>query len=178
MKNRLLDQIPIALLVHYVQVICPNNQEQISKKMSAAIRQELLTSLLSEAESQTAEIQRQADMRRARMAKFLAKIEADGHMQVPDHAAAWGSLKAEFPEGPPPVNRLYEVFGLPLLMSTSSRFYGLVWEDEEWFSKAFKNGRNPQDIAIINQWTFFAEQLGGPQLFAEWRNPGGKVLVA
>ncbi|MDP2438450.1 MAG: hypothetical protein Q8P67_22125 [archaeon] len=112
------------------------------------------------------------------MAKFLAKIEADGHMQVPDHAAAWGSLKAEFPEGPPPVNRLYEVFGLPLLMSTSSRFYGLVWEDEEWFSKAFKNGRNPQDIAIINQWTFFAEQLGGPQLFAEWRNPGGKILVA
>ena len=30
---------------------------------------------------------------------------------------------------------------------------------------------------MTNQWTFFAEHLGGPKVFEEWRNPGGENLV-
>ena len=99
-------------------------------------------------------------------------------MTVPDHKKAWEELKKDFPDSSPPLERLYPVIGIPLLIETSTNFYDYVFEDEDWFSRAFKEGRNPKDIAIINQWTFFVEQLGGPALFTEWRNPGGRTLVS
>ena len=146
--------------------------------MASANRAEIITSILSEAEAQTKEIDRQEELRRKRRTKFIESLEGRGLMKVPDHKKAWEDLKAEFPDTAPPLNRLFDVFGLPMIIETSNNFYEKVWNDEDWFSRAFREGRNPKDIAIINQWTFFTEQLGGPPLFVEWRNPGGRVLVA
>ena len=67
---------------------------------------------------------------------------------------------------------------LPLIVV--SCFLVLTKRDDvenDWFRLQFTD-RSNKDEAIMNQWTFFVEHLGGPALFAEWRNAGGESLVS
>jgi truncated hemoglobin YjbI len=68
--------------------------------------------------------------------------------------------------------------GVNIIRGWSQTFYDRVWSDEAtWFSEQFIQGRSTKDEAIVNQWTFFVQHMGGPALFDEWRNPGGAMLV-
>eukprot|EP01098_Paradermamoeba_levis_P013150 TRINITY_DN5924_c0_g1_i2.p1 TRINITY_DN5924_c0_g1~~TRINITY_DN5924_c0_g1_i2.p1 ORF type:complete len:195 (-),score=38.68 TRINITY_DN5924_c0_g1_i2:238-822(-) len=72
---------------------------------------------------------------------------------------------------------LYPVFGVLTIQKISQAFYDNVWaDDQEWFKKQFTSSN--QEMAILNQWTFFTEKMGGPKVFEAWRNKGGEALVS
>eukprot|EP01104_Vermistella_antarctica_P014487 TRINITY_DN4560_c1_g3_i1.p1 TRINITY_DN4560_c1_g3~~TRINITY_DN4560_c1_g3_i1.p1 ORF type:complete len:233 (+),score=43.07 TRINITY_DN4560_c1_g3_i1:529-1227(+) len=111
--------------------------------------------------------------------KFVEEtLVRDDCKDVVDHAAAWKVLQGEFPCGEVPLSKLYPAVGFPLLMRTSEIFYDMVWSDSPWFARQFIDGGSSKKTAVVNQWTFMAEQLGGPPLFSDWRNSGGQALVA
>lgn len=59
---------------------------------------------------------------------------------------------------------LFEELGLPKLVELSTAFYTRVYADEDpWFRNMFPDD---MDSAIQNQYEFFAQRLGGPQIYS------------
>ncbi|EPS62012.1 hypothetical protein M569_12782, partial [Genlisea aurea] len=70
---------------------------------------------------------------------------------------------------------LYEKLGHQTFVNLSTNFYNRVYDDEEeWFRSIFAN--SDKEAAIQNQYEFFVQRLGGPQLFSQRR--GHPALIA
>ncbi|XP_050227842.1 two-on-two hemoglobin-3 [Mercurialis annua] len=62
---------------------------------------------------------------------------------------------------------LFEKLGLQAFINLSTNFYNRVYEDEEeeWFRLIFANSKKEE--AIQNQYEFFVQRMGGPQLYSQ-----------
>ena len=59
---------------------------------------------------------------------------------------------------------LFEELGLPKIIELSTAFYTRVYADPDpWFRNMFPE---EMDEAIRNQYEFFAQRLGGPQIYS------------
>eukprot|EP00586_Coscinodiscus_wailesii_P014267 CAMPEP_0172511768 /NCGR_PEP_ID=MMETSP1066-20121228/238809_1 /TAXON_ID=671091 /ORGANISM="Coscinodiscus wailesii, Strain CCMP2513" /LENGTH=205 /DNA_ID=CAMNT_0013291289 /DNA_START=45 /DNA_END=659 /DNA_ORIENTATION=- len=96
-----------------------------------------------------------------------------------DHMTEWLKLKNRNgdDESIITVRMLYPCLGWVLIRDLSQAFYDSVWSDNaDWFRKQFQRDVGKEE-EVMNQWTFFVEHFGGPNVFEAWRNAGGEDLV-
>eukprot|EP01122_Echinamoeba_exundans_P002995 TRINITY_DN13030_c0_g1_i1.p2 TRINITY_DN13030_c0_g1~~TRINITY_DN13030_c0_g1_i1.p2 ORF type:complete len:185 (-),score=48.81 TRINITY_DN13030_c0_g1_i1:25-579(-) len=112
-----------------------------------------------------------------RVDELLAMLKEQGeyHKQV-DNAAEWAKLKEKHGDALT-IKQCYPALGQKVLEEIATNFYDAVYADDaNWFADQFRNA-SPKEEAILNQWTFFVEHMGGPKVFEFWRNPGAETLV-
>ncbi|KMZ57570.1 Globin [Zostera marina] len=64
------------------------------------------------------------------------------------------------------VNIFDKIGGLNTFIALSTNFYNRVYDDEEeWFRSIFATSN--KESAIRDQYEFFAQRMGGPQLFSQ-----------
>ncbi|XP_021819274.1 two-on-two hemoglobin-3 isoform X2 [Prunus avium] len=72
-------------------------------------------------------------------------------------------------------SNLFEKLGLQAFVNLSTNFYNRVYDDEqEWFRSIFASSK--KEDAIQNQYEFFVQRMGGPNLYSHRR--GHPALIA
>jgi hypothetical protein len=99
-----------------------------------------------------------------RVDELLAMLKEQGelHKQV-DNAAEWAKLKEKHGDSLT-IKQCYPALGQKVLEDIATNFYDAVYADDaNWFADQFRNA-SPKEEAILNQWTFFVEHMGGPKV--------------
>lgn len=98
-----------------------------------------------------------------RVDELMQMLKDHGEPKEVDAAAEWAKLKAEHGDALT-IKQCYPALGQKLLAQIATNFYDAVYADNaNWFADQFRQA-SPKEEAILNQWTFFVEHMGGPKV--------------
>ncbi|KAG6501225.1 hypothetical protein ZIOFF_041103 [Zingiber officinale] len=88
--------------------------------------------------------------------------------QPKQNASEWSGVAASDAFAIDETNLFETLGGIQPFVDLSTNFYNRVYDDEEeWFRSIFSNSK--KEDAIRNQYEFFAQRMGGPNLYSKRR---------
>ncbi|URE15655.1 Bacterial-like globin [Musa troglodytarum] len=90
-------------------------------------------------------------------------------------ASEWSGVAASDAFAIDDTNLYQTLGGIQPFIDLSTNFYNRVYEDEEeWFRSIFANSKKEE--AIQNQYEFFVQRMGGPDLYSQRKGNGNLSL--